>query len=601
MSAELTRVVAGRRSPLVQYGAFIVVVAALPWMPVNDFVIHLVQSVCYTAIAVTGLNVLLGLSGQMSLGQAGFYALGAYGSALTALRLNVPVPVAILIGTAVAADGGAFTGVFALRVRGLYLAMATMVAGFIVEILAQRWVGVTGGAMGLPGVPGFDVGGNGVTAFLFLAAGLFLLVQIGADYVNDSFVGRRLRAIRESETFAASVGIAVPWWRAVTFAVCAALAGLSGALFAHQSGYVGSDAFTIRLSISLLIAAVIGGLGARTGPLLGTVLLLGLVEFLSGIEKYGPMIYGGILLVVLLVFPRGVAGLFALFGKRGVAPSAVGESAVAAPTLTLAGMRKGAALSIAGVSKSYAGVKAVDNASIEVVAGTVHGLIGPNGAGKSTIINLVAGLYRCDAGTVAIGSHDVTSLDTTERARLGLARTFQNLQLIEALTAMENVLLGVAAPRHWLGDFHAWWTHRDFETQSRAEALAVMRFLGIEAIAAAYPGELSYGHRKLVELTRAILQRPAIMLLDEPIAGLNTVEAREISQAILQLRNTGVTIVVVEHNMEFVMSTCDTVSVLDHGQLVVTGTPELVQRDPRVIAAYLGVPLDELDATGQPA
>ena len=573
------------------YAALLIAVAALPWLPVNAFFIHIAQSFCYTAIAVIGLNILLGLSGQMSLGQAGFYALGAYGSALAALRLGWPVPLAIVLGTVVAAVGGALVAVFALRTRGLYLAMATMAVGFVIEILAQRWIPVTGGAMGLTAIPQLGSRGHGAAVFLYMAGACLLAVQIGADYVNDSFVGRRLRAIRESETFAASIGIDVPRWRAITFAACAALAGLGGALFAHQSGYVGSDAFTIRLSVFMLIAAVIGGLGTRTGPLLGTLLLLGIVEFLSGVEKYGLMIYGAILLGVLLAFPQGAAGILSWLrntvSRGGASPDPAPQRSEQATTLS--GMPRGAGLSIEGVSKSYAGLLAVSDATIEVAPGTVHGLIGPNGAGKSTLINLVAGLYRCDTGKVLLDGKDMSTLDTAGRAQLGLARTFQNLQLIEALTALENVLLGfVTARRSLAADFLDWWHGRSFEEGLRTEALAIMTFLGIGHAADRLPAELSYGHRKLVELARAIAQRPSLMLLDEPIAGLNALEAREIAQVVKRLREAGVTIVVVEHNMEFVMSICDAVSVLDHGQLITTGVPEAVQRDARVVSAYLG-------------
>jgi branched-chain amino acid transport system ATP-binding protein/branched-chain amino acid transport system permease protein len=560
-------------------------VVALPWLPVNPFVIHLAETFCYTAIAVIGLNVLLGLSGQMSLGQAGFYALGAYGSALAALRWGWPVPVAIGFGTLVAATVGAAVGIFALRTRGLYLAMATMAVGFVIEILAQRWIGVTGGAMGLASVPQLEFGGH--AGFLCFAGACLLAVQVASDYVNDSRTGRKLRAVRESEAFASAVGVVVPVWRAATFAVCAALAGLGGALFAHQSGFVGSDAFNIRLSVSLLIAAVIGGLGARMGPLLGTAVLLSLAEFSSSIEKYGLMLHGGVLLLVLLVFPEGVAGML-----RRLASSPGNSAGSVTPRDTaeavLPPMPPGCSLAVRGVSKSYAGVRAVSDVTIDVVPGSIHGLIGPNGAGKSTLINVISGQFACDSGSIQLGTEGVTNLDTPARAKRGLARTFQNLQLIEALPAIENVQLGLPPDQSVWSDFRRWWSAQGFEAVERAQALGIMKFLRIDHLAGKFPSELSYGHRKLVELSRAVAQRPRLMLLDEPIAGLNAQEAREVAAAVKRLNAAGVTIVVVEHNMEFVMSICDRVSVLDHGELIMTGTPAEVQKDARVVSAYLG-------------
>ena len=577
---------AGARRGL--YIALAVFIAALPWLPVNPFLLYLAASFCYTAIAVIGLNVLLGLSGQMSLGQAGFYALGAYGSALVALKLAWPVPLAMLLGVAVAGLVGAVVGVFALRTRGLYLATATMAVGFVIEILAQRWVDLTGGPMGLAEVPSLDLGLGGGIEFLYLAGACLVAVQIGADYVNDSSIGRRLRAIRESEAFASAVGIAVPVWRAVTFAVCAALAGLSGALFAHHSGFVGSDAFTIRLSVSLLIAAVIGGLGTRIGPLLGTLVLMALAEFSAGVEKYSLMLNGGVLLFVLLMFPEGAAGLVRRLMGGSSEPIARPSVGTTERELELPGMPAGCALTVSGVSKSYAGVRAVSNVTIDVAPGSVHGLIGPNGAGKSTLINVISGQFACDSGRVRLAGEDVTSRDTPARARLGLARTFQNLQLIETLSAEENVQLGLAPGGSAWTDFVDWWARRDFGGAEKSQSDAVMQFFHIGHLAGKKPSELSYGHRKLVELARAVAQRPRLMLLDEPIAGLNAQEAREVAAAVKRLNAAGVTIVVVEHNMEFVMSICDHVSVLDHGELIMTGTPQEVQRDPRVIAAYLG-------------
>lgn len=593
MSAEF-RFPVNVAAPRSRYLIAAIAVLAVPWLPIGGFGVHLAQTFAYTAIAVIGLNMLLGMTGQMSLGQAGFYALGAYGSALTALKLGWPLWLSVPFGVVVASAFGMLVGVFALRTRGLYLAMTTLAVGFVIDILAQRWVGLTGGTMGLMAIPQIDFGdfARGSVWYLYVAGFCLLLVQIVSHYVADSWIGRSMRALRESETFALSVGIRVPRWRSATFAISAAMAGLGGALFAHQSGFIGSDAFTVRLSIALLIAAVIGGLGSRSGPLLGSALLLLIVETIAGLEKYGLIVYGAILLAVLIAFPRGAAGavdwLIASARLRPTGRPDGSGGASGAISKSLAESLKGCELVIDSITKRYAGVLAVDAVSITVRAGTVHGLIGPNGAGKSTLINVIAGLYRADSGRVLLDRRDIGALATPERARLGLARTFQNLQLIEGATVLENVMLGFEPRRSVVDDFRAWWRGQGFEAEERSEALAILRFLGIESQADKAPGELSYGHRKLVELARAIAQRPRLMLLDEPIAGLNTAEAREIANVVGRLRSLGVTILLVEHNMEFVMSLCDTVSVLDHGELIATGAPHEIQTDARVIDAYLG-------------
>lgn len=576
----------------------IILVAAWPSLAPNPFFVHLGQTFAYTAIAVIGLNILLGLSGQMSLGQAGFYAIGAYGSAITATSFGWPLWLSMPFGLLAAGLVGVLLGLVALRTRGLYLAMATLAFGFIVEIWAQRAVDLTGGTMGLFGVPQLDFGDfrNAAAYTFWICAAALLLVQLGSDWVFSSGTGRKLRAIKESESFAQTVGLNVSLWRTGVFTASALLAGLAGILFAHQSGFVSSDAFSIRLSIALLIAAVIGGLGDTRGPLLGTAILVAIAEVIAGFHTIGLIIYGGILLAVLLLVPEGAVGMLRAAirpMRRAAHPSPTAEAGMpqaVAMRPPPPGTRRGGSLEVVGLSKSYAGVVALRDVSFSVAPGTIHALIGPNGAGKSTLINCVAGLYRADMGSVRLGQDEVTSLSAHQRARLGLARSFQNLQLISGLTVIENVMLGLRrqAGEGGIRAMMRWVAGLPHEEQERARALAVLDALAIAHLADRTPAELPYGHRKLVELARALAQDPLVMLLDEPVAGLNPLEAQQIATALRRLRDSGKTILLVEHNMEFVMGLSDRVTVLDHGVVIADDTPLAVQGDKKVIAAYLG-------------
>jgi ABC-type branched-subunit amino acid transport system ATPase component/ABC-type branched-subunit amino acid transport system permease subunit len=567
----------------------------LPFLYPNKFFIDVLQQVGYTWMLVAGLNLLVGYTGQISLGQVAFFGLGAYGSALAAKAFHLPVLLTMLFGTALAALFGAVVGLLALRVRGLYLAMVTIATGSLIEILANRWISLTGGPMGIADVPGITAGGArlGPVEYYWLIGMTCVLVTAGLHNLTRSRFGRTWLAVKNSEYASRSLGIDVLRWKVGAFVLNAALGGLAGAFFAHQNTLFTSDTFTYDVSVRSLVAVIIGGTGTMVGPLIGSALVVGLPTFFRSLYDYYLLLFGGILLLTLLLLPDGIAGATARLWRslrskgRGAATGLEPEAQRPLPEFL---RRTGPEVVITGLRKHFAGLKAVENLSMTLAPGEVHGLIGPNGSGKSTTINIISGVYDVTGGTVALAGEAVTNRRADQLARLGMTRTFQNIQLFTELSVLENVLVGFH--QHMRAGFFAHLFQlpaaRREEAAFRQRALAILGFVGIAHLADEQARNLSYGQQRLVEIARALATEPQVLMLDEPAAGLNNVEVHRMTALIREIARGGITMMIVEHHMEMVMELCDRITVLNFGEKIAEGTPEQVKSDDRVVEAYLG-------------
>jgi len=553
-------------------------------------------------IVAVGLNILAGYAGQFSLGHAALMAVGAYTTALLTKAL-APLPFfaatglhiwfGLVAGTLVAAAFGALLAVPALRVRGPYLAMVTIAFGWVIFKVLQEWVSVTGGDLGLSSIPKaqlgrylFDTG-----SFYYVVLGFFVATLMLQHRLVNSDFGLRIIAIKHSEIAVSAVGINVYRLKVLVFVISAAFAGFGGTLFAHQQNYVSPDNFQFFSSVFFLLAVLFGGVGTLMGPVVGAAVLTILPEILQEFDKFRLIIYGCFILLTLYFLPNGVMGLLAVRSIRAPGPEK-GPTLVDATSPNKPAKIVGVGLQLNNIFKSFGGLQALRDVNLRVEPSTIHALIGPNGAGKTTLINVATGFYPLDSGEMVINGHTTTLRSMHDAARQGIVRTFQTIKLFGNMTVLEHVLVGCA--RHSRsGYFDAIMgrkSARDEAARNLANARELISFVGLARYENVPANSLAYGHRRLLEIARALAVRPQLLLLDEPAAGLVAEEIHTLGRIIRQLKASGITVVLVEHHMELVISISDRVTVLDYGVVIADGPPAAIQRDERVIAAYLGTP-----------
>ena len=580
----------------------LLIIAALAAMPVitgGTYYAFLGIIVFIYSIVAIGLNILSGYAGQFSLGHAAFMAMGAYTTALLTKALatisffaqtGLHILLGVICGTIVAALSGIVLAVPALRVRGPYLAMVTIAFGWVVWKILQEWVSVTGGDLGISSIPKPQIGVLRLEtrSFYYVVLALFLVaLALQVRLVRSQF-GTRMRAVKYSEIAVASVGIDVYRLKVIVFVISAAFAGFGGTLFAHQQNYISPDNFQFFSSVFFLLAVLFGGAGTILGPVIGAGVLMLLPEMLHDFDKYRLIVYACLILLTLYFLPNGVMGLVTRRGKvqgaTNTQASGDDPAAVALPAVS------GAELQIENVSRAFGGLIALSDVSMRVAAGSIHALIGPNGAGKTTLINIVSGTYRADSGRINVDGADTKITSMHMAARQGIVRTFQTLKLFGNMTVIEHVVVGMA--RHSrVGLWDALVNSRRGKEEDKRqlrEAKALLRLLGISRLERTPATALAYGHRRLVEIARALAVEPRILLLDEPAAGLVAEEIRALAVVIRKLKSMGMTILLVEHHMDLVLAVSDRITVLDHGAVIAEGEPADIRRNARVIAAYLG-------------
>lgn len=560
------------------------------------YYIRLLQLIAIYVLLATGLNLVAGYAGQVSLGHGALYAVGAYSSALLSTRLGLPFWISLPLAVLITGSFGIMLGIPALRVKGPYLAMVTIGFGLIIERVLVEWTSFTGGPIGINDIPAPHLGvlvfsGKTMYYLVMLCMGLGLLI---AYNIVDGRWGRAFKSLRENEIAAEAMGVNTRKFKLLAFTLSAMFAGAAGSLYAHLSGYISPDTFTFNFSVFALLIVIIGGMGTLVGPVIGAVVLTLLPELLNGFDRYKLLIYGLLLIISVLVMRDGIAGLAKRLLMLTINPpkgmtDAQGVDRMSSLPLSLQ-HNTGIILELRNVNKLFGGLTAVHDLNLKVTAGTIHALIGPNGAGKTTVINLISGIYRPTSGNLFFGNGEITASRPYVRVEQGISRTFQNVQLFPKMTALENILVGNHTRMTgalWVAALRMPWI-RSQERTARHKAMALLDFVGLSLQHNELAGKLPYGHQRLLEIARALASDPQLLLLDEPAAGLNEKEIEELELIILKIRDHGITVLLIEHHMNLVMGISNIITVLDYGKKIAEGSPEAVQDDQLVIAAYLG-------------
>lgn len=596
MSVLLSWLLSGIRLPLA-LAAVALAIDALVFA--NPYDMRILTLCGIYALLVLGFQFVFGHAGAVSLAQATFFGIGGYITGIVATHFGAGFLVTFPLSIAGPVLLAVVVGVPVLKLEEHYFSLATLGIGLVVLLLAIQWSDITGGTNGLPGIPSINLAGLVLSdrrSVMYFVWGLVLIGCLISYQVTRGLYGQAFHLMREDRVAASALGLNIAHLRFAAFILSAAYGGAAGALMAHVIHVVSPENLDLALMVTCLTMTVIGGRTRIAGAILGAILIVHLREWFRVLENYYMIAYGVAALSVLILAPYGLVGALErlraiLFGRSpGPKPPSVSEQA---PQAAPAG-RYDHILAAENVTLAFGGVRALDGVSFSLRDGEIVGLIGPNGSGKTTLLNVISGLYACDQGQVTFRGQDITSAPAHLISRRGIARTFQHIHLVDELSALDNIALaraGIDGAGLWKA-ISTVGQDRQLE-RARRIAMAAAERLGITTVVMEPCGGLPYGTRRRVEVARAIATGPALVLLDEPAAGLNEQEQLDLAERIKTFAADGITVVVVEHNLVFLAALAERLICLDRGKVIAAGLPDAVRRDPAVIEAYLGLGASE--------
>jgi branched-chain amino acid transport system permease protein len=547
---------------------------------------------CIYWVLVSGLNLVVGFAGQIAIGWVALLTLGAYTTSVLAagnVMPELPPYLALAIAAVVGAVFGLIVGLPALRLRTFYFAITTLGFATIVTQVALAWQSVTGGGVGVAG-PVFPEPFASQWGFYYFCFALAAICTWMTANIAASRFGRALTAIRDAEVAAEASGISKPGLLAAVFVFSGAVAAVAGGLFASLQSYITPDAFTIDLSVLFFIAILIGGRGSILGPLLGTILLTVLPEFAAPLVAWSTFLYAVLLLVIVLAIPGGIAELLDFKNRR---PLESDRAIVPRPdrlVRLLGALPDSGRLKLEQVALSFGGVRAIDGLDLEIRPGQVHGLIGPNGSGKTTTLNVISGYYTQQSGTVRLNGVALPAFTRHRCAHMRIARTFQTPRIVGSASVLQNVMIGgtIDGKCTFVESLLSLPRHRRDEVVLRDTAMLALEAVGLERLAAVRADRLQHSELRFTEIARALMLRPAFLLLDEPAAGLSAEEIGRLGVLLLAIARAGTSVLLVEHHADLIFDICHHVTVLNLGKILAAGTPAEIQSHREVVNAYLG-------------